>query len=291
MLADMYQEHQQFAMPQRRVTKAVKKIIMATILVFCLQMLATDKVGILIKYYFGLSLGNVLSLYLWEPVTYMFLHSTENLFHVFFNMLVLYFFGCEMENVLGTKRFVRLYFACGIIAGVGWLLMGLFRGDPGVCIGASGAVYGVMGAFAAMFPGRVITLFLFFVLPVSMTARTMIIGLGVMSLVLMFSSDGNIAHSAHLAGGLAGYLYGLLIAGNPGILGGDLFDEDAGGGEIIPEIKARLRRRTMRLLEDESPDQEEVNRILEKISAGGMESISSSEREVLEKASEQGRFG
>ena len=100
-----------------------------------------------------------------------------------------------------------------------------------------------------------------------------------------------LAHSAHLAGGLAGYLYGLWITKNPGVLDGDLYSENTGGGGMMPEIKARLRRRTMRLLDEESPDPAEVNRILEKISSEGIESISSKEREILEKASEQGRFG
>ena len=158
-------------------------------------------------------------------------------------------------------------------------------------MGACGAVDGGMGTFAAMYPRSVITLLVFFVLAVTMTARTMVIGIGLMSVVLMLYSDGNIAHSAHLAGGIAGYLYGLRLVKNPGILDGELYQENTSGSGMMSEIKAQLRRRTMHLVdEDDSPDPNEVNRILEKISAEGIGSLSSKERDLLERASEKGKF-
>lgn len=277
----------QYANPfGRRLTHAVRIIFFVTGAVFLVQLIADESTRDMLVHTFGLHLRGLRRLYVWQPVSYMFLHG--GVLHILMNMLLLYFFGCEMENVLGTRSFVKLYLGSGILGGLGWLVIDLPAKGYGYCIGASGAVYGIMGAFAAIFPARKITLLLFFVLPVTMTARTMAIALAVLSLALMMKADSNVAHAAHLAGGIAGYLYGLRvlrspmqsrpIAGQPGV-------------GFISAIRAKILRRQMRVVDEpeEPPSPEEVDRILEKIKEEGIDRLSRKERRILDEASRMDR--
>ena len=100
--------------------------------------------------------------FLWQFVTYMFLHG--GLFHLIINMYALWVFGTEVERMWGPKAFYRYYFITGIGAGIVHTLITPLSTIP--TIGASGAVLGVLTAFAMMFPDREITLLLFFILPV-----------------------------------------------------------------------------------------------------------------------------
>ena len=133
-----------------------------------------------------------------------------------------------------------------------------------------------------------VTLLVFFVLPVTMRARTLAIGLGVMSVFLLFKNDRNVAHAAHLAGGIAGYLYGFMIARNPGLLDSRLYSTGK-RSSLLAKLRSFFARKRMRLIKDDPapPTRKEVDRILEKITERGLESLSKHEREVLEKASKQ----
>lgn len=266
----------------REITRCVRAIIIGTCAVFLLQVFVPQ----FISSYFGLSLDGIFHLRIWQILTYVFLHG--GMWHLFWNMLIFYFFGCEMEQVLGPRRFLRLYFGCGILAGVGFLMISLINGTKAYCIGASGAVYGVLGCFAAMFPHRTITLLLFFVLPVTLTARTMALGVIILSAFFMFSDQGNIAHSAHLFGCVAGYLYGLRIYKNPGLLDAHLYRQ-AGGNPLtgwVSDLRARSRRRKMKILheDDGPPSSAEIDRILDKINEQGFDSLTGKERETLDQA-------
>jgi hypothetical protein len=141
-----------------------------------------------------------------------------------------------------------------------------------------------------MFPDRMVTLLLFFVLPVTMSARTLAIGLGIVSFLMLFSSDGNIAHAAHLAGGIAGYMYGYRIAKQPGLLDSDLYGSDR-RSSLLSNIRSFFARKRMRIAKNDqpAPSRQEVDRILEKITEQGLDSLSKQERETLEKASKHGR--
>lgn len=233
----------------------------------------------------GLSRRGLASGMIWQLVTYTFMHGS--FMHLFGNMLALYFFGSEIEQRLGGRRFLALYLGCGALGGLGWLL--LSAGDYAVCIGASGAVLGVLGTFAALYPHRPITLLVFYVLPVTLSARTLVLIIAGASLLLMHSNAGGIAHSAHLAGGLAGYLYGLRIGGgHVGRRGRARWRPD----QVYADLKARLRRGNFRVMMDDPVDVddapvnwEEVDRILIKIRALGMGSLTGRERDLLERAS------
>lgn len=138
-------------------------------------------------------------LYIWQLVTSMFLHG--GLWHILFNMLALWMFGLDLERVWGARRFLYYYFFTGIGAGLLYVLVNPFSWVPS--IGASGAIYGVLLAFALLFPHRTIFLY-FFPLP----ARYAVI---VMGLLAFFASVGGyqagINHVAHLGGLLFGLLY------------------------------------------------------------------------------------
>jgi membrane associated rhomboid family serine protease len=136
----------------------------------------------------------------WTPITYMFVHA--NFMHIFFNMLVLFFFGPRLEMRLGGARFIRLYFLSGFAGAV--LSMAFLLGPPVPIIGASGAVYGVLMGFAILWPRDAI--YIWGIVPVQarwlvgvMTAMTVFLGFG--------GGQDGVAHFAHLGGFLGGYLY------------------------------------------------------------------------------------
>ena len=263
-----------YAAADRGLPPVVKGLLIGTGVVYLLQMV-DGQGGRLLTEMFGLSRQTVLSGELWRFLTYLFLHGS--FWHIFINLLMLGVFGREMEDVLGARRFAGLYVVSGVLAGAGWVLIS--GGGYGFCIGASGAVFGVMGAFAAMFPARQITLLLLFIFPVTMTARTMAIGLGVIALVSLMGDDGNIAHAAHLGGGVAGYLYGR-------------YRHRHASGWVPPKkrdrVDTRYRRRHIRFADSEPPappSEDETNALLEKVRREGLQSLTRRERRLLEQAS------
>jgi membrane associated rhomboid family serine protease len=265
------------------VGRAVKALLIATFCVSGLQLVSdmlargggsyTSFSAIFSLSWWGLRHGR-----LWQPLTYMFLHG--GILHLFFNMLMLYVFGRDMEGKLGPRRFLLLYLACGLIAGIGWLLISGGGGQH--CIGASGAVLGIMGAMAAVYPHRRITLLIMLVFPVTLTMRTLAVVLGSIALVSLLSSDGNVAHAAHLAGGFAGYLYGYQVA-----LGRGPDPRRWFGARPRP----RRERGHLTILdlpeEDAVPTPEEVDAVLEKLQREGMRSLTRRERRILERASRE----
>lgn len=143
----------------------------------------------------------------WQLVTYMFLHG--GLFHILFNMLALWMFGTELERVWGTRYFLKFYFVTGIGAAA---LTVLFSMLPfgfarqvyySIVIGASGAVYGLLLAYALYFPNRPIYMYLVFPIP----ARIFVLILGAIELLSSVSAPGGVANATHLGGLLIGYVF------------------------------------------------------------------------------------
>jgi membrane associated rhomboid family serine protease len=154
----------------------------------------------------------------WQLVTYMFIHA--GLFHILFNMLMLWFLGAELERLWGTRFFVKFYFVCGIGAGLLTVLLSLLPYGPlaqlyaSDIIGASGAVYGLLLAYGLYFPDRPI--YMYFVFPIP--ARIFVILLGAMAFFSSLSDNGGgLANATHLGGLLVGYVYlkGLRLRLNP----------------------------------------------------------------------------
>ncbi len=132
----------------------------------------------------------------WTVFTYMFLHA--GFMHIFFNMLALYFFGPRLEARLGSNHFLALYFASGLVGA-----LASFTSPYTPVIGASGAVYGILLAYARYWPRD--RIYIWGVFPVEV--RVLVIFLTGLSLFGGISGGGNVAHFAHLGGFLGGYLY------------------------------------------------------------------------------------
>ena len=183
----------------QRMTPAVKNLLLANIAVFILQSLAPSLEGFLIMY-FGLVPRLAFEhLFIWQFVTYMFLHGGFG--HIFFNMFALWMFGVELESNWGTKDFLKYYFLTGIAAGISTALFSWGSTIP--TIGASGAVYGILAAYALFFPDRYVYLYLLF--PIKMKYLAVILGL--IEFLSLRHGGTNIAHAAHLGGMVIGYFY------------------------------------------------------------------------------------
>lgn len=142
---------------------------------------------------------------IWQLVTYMFLHDPFSFGHILFNMLTLWMFGMDLERTWGTKRFLTYYFVCGIGAGICDVTANLFFGNLNTwTIGASGAIYGLLLAFALLFPDREILFF--FLFPLKAKYFVMIIG-AIAFLSSLGGSTSGVSHVAHLGGMLFGYAY------------------------------------------------------------------------------------
>lgn len=194
------------------ISPAVKALVIANVALFLVLAVlprTTIALGLTPSAVFG-------DLWVWQPFTYMFLH--RDLFHLLFNMLALWMFGTELERTWGTRQFVKYYGITGVGAAATTLLVSLlpfgFAGPLyySVTIGASGAIYGLLLAWAIRFPDRPILMFLLFPVP----AKVFVIIMGAISLWLSITaSGGGIAHVTHLGGLVAGYLY--LTSGRGGL--------------------------------------------------------------------------
>jgi rhomboid family protein len=171
-------------------------LIAACVLVFILQ--STLPAGTMNN--LELSRSSLLSAP-WTLVTYMFLHA--NILHIFFNMLMLFFFGPMLERQIGSVRFLGLYLGSGVLAGLVQVLL-----FPGAVIGASAAIFGVMGALTVLMPD--LRVYLYFI-PMKILYVTIIFA----ALDVLYLGSGDaIAHGAHLVGLAVGALYGYLIRMN-----------------------------------------------------------------------------
>lgn len=185
------------------MTPAVQAIIIANIVAFIALMVAR---ALLIDL-FGLTPQAVLTRgWIWQPVTYLFLHA--DVFHILFNMLVVWMFGVDLERRWGTPAFVRYYGVTGVGAGLCVILASLLPGPDSYSIptiGASGAVYGLLMAWAIIFPHR--TILFLGVFPLSARVFVLIMGGIVLAQSLNQGGGTAVSNAAHLGGLLAGYWY------------------------------------------------------------------------------------
>lgn len=232
--------------------------------------------------------------YPWQLITYQFIHA--DFWHLFFNMVFgLWMFGMEVEHVWGSKKFLIYYLSCGVAAGLSQLILSpIFEPALGPTIGASGAIYGVMIAFAAMFPDRYI--FLYFLIPVKVKYFVIIlIVFGIMSV----GGQGNIANLAHLGGAVAGYLYILYDRRqlNRGRTRGTAqswmsstswsHPTTSAGGVVDAKVFDINEAKTFEPKEKPVDLQKRIDEILDKISRSGYQSLSEEEKKMLFEASKR----
>ncbi len=194
---------QSFRLGPRGITPGIQRLIVINAVVF----LVTTLTGIgFWAHWFGLNPRLVFTrFHIWQPLTYLFLHA--GLWHVGLNMLMLWMFGSELERLWGTREFLRYYFITGVGAGVfslvpylGTLLTG--GGYVPSIIGASGAVYAVLLAYAMTYPER--TVYIYFLMPVKV--KYLMLFMGIVTFMSVGNSDG-VAHITHLGGLVVGWIY------------------------------------------------------------------------------------
>jgi membrane associated rhomboid family serine protease len=201
--------------------------------------------------------------------TYMFVHANGG--HLFVNMLGLFFIGPAIEKTVGSYRFFILYYLSGILGGLGWSLL---ADDGTYCVGASGGLMGILGAFGALYPRA--TLLLWFVLPVKAWVLVSVLAAWELFATIGNRHTGGIANAAHLMGGIAGFCYAMALK-HPNRIA-DLKRKLFRAG---PSHQPSRRKPPPR---NELLSKEEIDRILDKIGREGMGALSSRERDLLKRA-------
>ena len=229
----------------------------------------------------------------WRYVTYMFVHV--DFMHFFFNMLMLWMFGSEVAEWMGTRHFVSMYFFCGIFAALFSFFMCLLGLTNNPIIGASGALMGIFVAYYKFFPERM--LLMFFIIPMKIKHAIWVM----IFLDIFFAGSGDmIAHFAHLGGVVAGFIYMAVFQNGPKVLYHSplsaIFRLFSGN----PEKYSRDRRSGSRSYsrDSEEPEvlegevfyvdeQKRMDEILKKVERSGIQSLTESEREFLLKAGDK----
>ncbi len=154
--------------------------------------------------------------YVWTWVISVFSHSPGGLFHIAGNSIALFFFGPLVERYVGSKRFLGFFLVSGILAGLGHVLFSIVLGDTVAVLGASGAVFAILGVVTVLRPN--LEVLLFFVIP--MKIKYLTYGIAAISIVFVLQPSiaasaglGGIAHLAHLIGFVIGLAYGKRIEG------------------------------------------------------------------------------
>jgi membrane associated rhomboid family serine protease len=265
-----FQSHQghfryapQMRMSFPKLTPVVKWLLIINIGVF-LTAITIKPLGIFIYEWFELdarSLGRALQV--WRLVSYQFLHDPNFFWHIFLNMLGLFFLGPTLERHWGGRRFLPFYLGCGVAGAVFYLLLvGVKFLPPIPMVGASGSILGMLAACAILFPQFVVFIFIFPV-PIRIAA----IGLtGVYFLFVVTKGANAGGHAAHLAGMAAGAAY--------------VFSQSWRDKFKFKHRSGRWKKQmtTQRNL------QFEVDRILKKVNESGLQSLTSKEKKILKEA-------
>ena len=242
--------------------------------------------------YYGAFMSRV-PLELWRYVTYMFIHF--DFMHFFFNMLMLWMFGSEVAEWMGTRHFVAMYFFCGIFAALFSFFMCLLGLTNNPIIGASGALMGVFVAYYKFFPERM--LLMFFIIPMKIKHAMWVM----IALDILFANSGDmIAHFAHLGGVVAGFIYMAIYQNGPKVLYHSplsaifrLFSrnpEKYSSGQSRSRSYQRDSVEEPEVLEGEVfyvNEQKRMDDILKKVEREGIQSLNESEREFLLRAGDK----
>lgn len=288
----------------------LKKLLFANGIVFFIQLISQMIVygytveGYALTYeyfltkYFALNpiLGDHNSFYIWQLLTYQFMHGSFT--HILFNMFMLWMFGMEIEHIMGPKRFLLFYLLCGLGAGLLQLFLSpVLSGGAGPTIGASGAVWGVMIAFAMYFPDRYV--FIYFLIPIK--AKYLIAIL----FVFEFMSVGDqslVAHLAHVGGAVTGLLFILIDrrnefnrknifnsfkkSGNSFSSGGfqNVFRKNPFKQVDVKDVKFYDINESKK---EDVVTEADIDAILEKISKSGYQNLTDREKKILFEASKK----
>jgi len=284
----------------------IKYLIIINVIVFIIELMGKQiAIGynitvydVLIRYFSLMPLGY--GFQIWQLITYQFIHG--GFWHIAINMFVLWMFGIEVENLWGTKKFIIFYLMCGVVAGIAQLFLPPLIGEPlAPTIGASGAIFGVLIAFGMLFPDRYI--YLYFFIPVK--AKYLIAFFVLLEFFSIDSPGSNVAHLAHLGGALAGFVYIML---DPSVnvslknilrrraykRGGTVHNPFNKVSELFKKKDDNIQEVNFYEIKDKNKDkdtskitQEEIDRILDKISQSGYQNLTEEEKKILFEASKK----
>lgn len=268
--SDSRQRQQHYGSPQMRfnlpsITPVVKWLLIANISVFLLSL--NRNLGPLLEAWFAVDAKSwATAIQPWRIISYQFLHDTGAIWHIFFNMIALFFLGPPLERHWGSRRFLPFYLVCGAAGGILYLFLAGIRFLPeGHMIGASGSILGLLSACAILFPHFVIFV-MFFPVPIRVAA----VAFAFMYFLLVVTRGGNAGgDAAHLAGMAAGAAYVLL-------------------GPRLARFKLKTRAGSWeKKVQQQRLLQIEVDRILAKVHDSGLHSLTAKEKRILKKATQE----
>ena len=264
-------------------------LLIVNAIVFVVQLLASNspRGSEIQDTYFALSLAGLEHGYVWQLLTFQFMHA--GWMHILFNSLAIFFFGRPVEADLGHRHFLTLYLSSGVIGGLVQMLFALWLPSfDSPVVGASAGASGLIAAFAILHWTERFTLLLYFI-PVNMTGKMLLAVSLVLAFLGILTPNSHIANAAHLGGILTGGFYvRLFIQGQ--WLSRQLPSRRAAPREFAVSRagKGKFWRSAANPPEEDLSTDEfvksEVDPILDKISAHGIQSLTAREREILEKA-------
>lgn len=257
--------------PGSGLPRVIKILLIVNVGLFLLDFILERASSFSLRYYFALVEEPIFQRFqVWRLVTYMFLHDNRLIFHILFNMLMLWMFGVPVVDVMGERKFLSFYLSSGVFAALCTLLFYAIFRDATPVIGASGAIFGLMVAFAHYFPRQQILIF--FLFPVE--ARYAMLIFGGIEFLMLWSQDG-VAHITHLGGALYALLHFRF--------GGHVQELAEGWQDKRLERKEREQKKAEQKLDKAMLD---IDPILKKISSQGIGSLTREEKERLDQVSE-----
>ena len=258
------------------MTPGVKFLMILNGAVFLIQQIIGLINPNLMEYFLGISHdGFINSFMIWQPFTYMFLHG--GWMHIFFNLLGLWMFAGELEMVWGRKRFLRYYILSGIGAGFFIALMNYVAyskySSSAVTIGASGAIYAVLLAYAILWPDREVLLY--FLFPIKI--KYLVFAFGLLEFFGTLSSTagagGNISHIGHLGGIISGFILIKFLRKSPNSSSPSFFSS---------LMKKKRLEKKKKVIDSRIQAKKIIDELLAKIARSGMNSLTPEEKKKLE---------
>jgi len=277
--------------PFRIPWSATLVLLIVNVLAFLGQLVARSTLTFPVESYCALSVDGLRHGYVWQLLTYQFMHG--GWIHLLVNCWVIFVFGREVESALGRANFLTLYFSSGVIGGLVQALAGVLIGGrfAAPVVGASAGAFGLVAAFAVLYPERPLMLLLFFIIPVSMRAKFLLLFSAVIAGIGLFAGADNVAHAAHLGGMITGIVFiRYAIHWQWPQFRRPRAQPQRRLVSVAPRSSASWGQSRISA-DEELPAEEflakEVDPILDKISAQGIHSLTARERRILETAREK----